>query len=351
MPKVRFVLPEVKSICESRPSHCPYCGGGIFQGHGVVNKPIRDTRLDKVVARRYRCTNCQRTFRHYPLGIDSHNQSQRTRALAAIFWGLGLSHNSISQVLSSLGSSIAKMTSWRDVQEVGVNLRRMPRATGPIAVIGVDETFPKVKGVKMTVGFVIEPDSRELLGIDFLVGQDQTEFLKWLRKYVEELGVKVIVSDDLATYKPVVEELGIEHQVCLAHVKKNVAKRLAKIEEPEDANSPLREEKERLRKLLTELSDDGGKELLEMEFRVKGEPKLKELVVDLNEKWRSLRCYKRIEGVPSTNNPTEQVIGRSKIRYKTIRGYKSVEGMMNGLYLTQWVWMPEEIRDATLLVA
>lgn len=343
MPKVRFVLPEVKSICDGRPSHCPYCGGGIFQGHGVVTKPIKDTRLDKVIARRYRCTTCNRTFRHYPSGVDKDDQSQRTRALAAIFWGLGLSHNSVSQVLTSLGAGIAKMTSWRDVQEIGVNLRKAPRATGPIEVIGVDETFPKVKGTKMTVGFVIEPDSRELVGIDLLVGQDQTEFLKWLRKYVEELGVKVIVSDDLATYKPVVEELGIEHQVCLAHVKKNVAKRLAKLE-------VMEEEKEKIWKLLTELAEDGGKELLEMEFSVKAEPKLKELVVDLNEKWRSLVCYKRIEGVPSTNNPTEQVIGRSKIRYKTIRGYKSVEGMMNGLYLTQWVWTPEQIREATSLV-
>ena len=343
MPKVRFVLPEVKTVCDGRPTQCPYCGGGIFQGHGAVTKPVKDTRIDKVIARRYRCTICQRTFRHYPSGIDSHNQSQRTRALAAIFWGMGLSHNSVSQVLSSLGAPIAKMTSWRDVQEVGVNLRRMPRATGSIAVIGVDETFPKVKGVKMTVGFVIEPDSRELLGIDLLVGQDQKEFLGWLRGYVEALGVKVIVSDDLSTYKPVVEELGIEHQVCLAHVKKNVAKRLAKIE-------VMEEEKEKLKKLLVELPDDGGEELLAMEFRVKQEPKLKELVVDLNEKWRSLVCYKGVEGVPSTNNPTEQVIGRSKIRYKTIRGYKSVEGMMNGLYLTQWVWTPQKIRDGASLV-
>jgi transposase-like protein len=349
MPKVRFVLPEVKSASEARPSQCPYCKGAIFQGHGVVTKPVKDTRLDRVIARRYRCTTCTRTFRHYPLGIDEHDQSQRIRALAAIFWGLGLSHNSVSQVLISLGVPIAKMTSWRDEQEAGVNLRRTPKDSRPIAVIGVDETFPKVKGVKMTIGFVMQPDSGELLGIDLLMGQDQAEFFNWLKRYVESYGVKVIVSDDLATYKPVVEELGIEHQVSLAHVNKNVARRLAKIKEPPD--SPLREEKEKLKKLLCELAEDGGKELLDMELRVKAEAKFKELVVDLNEKWRSLRCYKRIEGVPSTNNRTEQMIGRSKIRYKTIRGYKSIDGMMNGLYLTQWVWKPEEIRDRAALVA
>ena len=36
------------------------------------------------------------------------------------------------------------------------------------------------------------------------------------------------------------------------------------------------------------------------------------------------------------------MIGRSKIRYKTVRGYKSIEGMMNGLRLTQWVWGGED---------
>ena len=38
---------------------------------------------------------------------------------------------------------------------------------------------------------------------------------------------------------------------------------------------------------------------------------------------------------------TVRTIGRSKIRYKTVRGYKSEEGMMNGLGLTQWVWSGE----------
>ena len=32
------------------------------------------------------------------------------------------------------------------------------------------------------------------------------------------------------------------------------------------------------------------------------------------------------------------MIGGSEIRRKTPRGYKSVEGMMNGLWLTRRVW-------------
>ena len=54
--------------------------------------------------------------------------------------------------------------------------------------------------------------------------------------------------------------------------------------------------------------------------------------------WRSPLCHKRMRGVCDTNNVTERVIGRSKIRYKTMRGYKSLEGMMNGIWLTQSSW-------------
>ena len=44
-----------------------------------------------------------------------------------------------------------------------------------------------------------------------------------------------------------------------------------------------------------------------------------------------------MRGVCDTNDVTERVIGKIKIRYKTIKGYESVEGMMNGLRLTQRV--------------
>ena len=77
-----------------------------------------------------------------------------------------------------------------------------------------------------------------------------------------------------------------------------------------------------MRKLLDELSENGGKPLMLMEREVRKEPAMRRLAVDLCGKWRSLLCHKRMRGVCDTNNVTERVIGRSKIRYKTLRGYK-----------------------------
>ena len=90
---------------------------------------------------------------------------------------------------------------------------------------------------------------------------------------------------------------------------------------------------------------------MDMEREVREEPDLRRLAVDLLAKWRSLLCHKRARGVCDTNNVTERMIGRSKIRYKTIRGYKSIEGMMNGLWLTQRVWGESGIDMGELLVA
>ena len=97
--------------------------------------------------------------------------------------------------------------------------------------------------------------------------------------------------------------------------------------------------------LLSELPEWGGRELLAMERRVRGEPALRRLVVELCQKWRSLLCYRRAPGMPQTNNCTERAIGRSKIRYK------SMKGIMNGLGLTQWVWSGEEGLDLGELMA
>ena len=41
------------------------------------------------------------------------------------------------------------------------------------------------------------------------------------------------------------------------------------------------------------------------------------------------------------NNASERTISRSKVRYKTMRGYKSVDSMSNGIALTQGLYEDE----------
>ena len=41
--------------------------------------------------------------------------------------------------------------------------------------------------------------------------------------------MKAVAIYDLSTYKPVVDELGLERQVCVMHARKNMARRLRKV--------------------------------------------------------------------------------------------------------------------------
>ena len=51
-------------------------------------------------------------------------------------------------------------------------------------------------------------------------------------------------------------------------------------------------------------------------------------------------------GLDGTNNATERAIGKSEVRYKTMRGYKSEEGMTNGgIALTQWLYSGQDEHD------
>ena len=75
--------------------------------------------------------------------------------MAAILWGLGLSLASVSKILEIFGTGVGKTTVWRDVQEAGQALFGKKRWSGEVRVLGADETVFKVRGRKVSVGFVV----------------------------------------------------------------------------------------------------------------------------------------------------------------------------------------------------
>ncbi len=44
----------------------------------------------------------------------------------------------------------------------------------------------------------------------------------WIRALAETVGAEVVVSDDTDAFKTVADELGLDHQICRAHVNRNV---------------------------------------------------------------------------------------------------------------------------------
>ena len=365
--KISLIIPDVNACPTSRPCACRYCGEPYLHSHGTLTKPLRDHELTEVIVRRYKCVSCGRTFRHYPSGITKKDQSQRTQVLAALMYGLGLSCSAASHLLGALGAEVGKITVWRDAQEAGEALRRRKRPAGRVRVLGADETVYKVKGREVVVGFVVDGQSGRTLGFEVLFEGDGEAFKEWLEPYTKELGAEVLISDDNDSYGVATAELGLSHQLCIAHVRKYVKGRSKLILEQAEGEwgnqdqkyKKLEEDLKRLKEALEDLPEEGGKRIGRMhrEYLWARPPdpgeqasagyRMRMLTLELWQKWPKIRLHLRRPelGLDGTNNASERAIGRSKVRYKTMRGYKSLEGMSNGVVLTQWLYSGEDEHD------
>jgi hypothetical protein len=140
-------------------------------------------------------------------------------------------------------------------------------------------------------------------------------------------------------------------------------------DEEDEKYNKLEEDLKRLKGLLEELPEEGGKRIGRMhrqylwaepptkgqrgttEKRTKKKAtaayRMRMLTLELWNKWEKIRLHlKRPElELDGTNNASERSIGRSKVRYKTMRGYKSMDGMSNGIALTQWLYDGEYEHD------
>lgn len=336
-------LPDVKRKTEIRPRKCRYCQGETFQRWGRVRKRVRDSCLRSVQVYRFRCCHCGRTFRHYPPGVDGADQTQRLRKLVALFWVLGLSLRGVATALAAFSVPLSHMSVWRDLQEQA-DLLEKQRHWRPVRVLGLDGAY--VQGWdkrKHPVLVAVDVGRGQPVAIGYLDEYNPQAVRRFLEPLVQRLGVSVIVTDDLASFRSVAEKLGVEQQVCQFHLRRWVGRTLRELKEtvPKDWLWVLEE----IKSLLAELPPEGSRRLYELwkqipERRVgQAQPlsplsQLRDLLIRLSEHWHSYRVFDWDKDVPWTNNSTEQVIGRMKMRSRTVRGYKSWTGMQAALTLT-----------------
>lgn len=349
MPIVVLQLPDVKRKTEVRPQKCRYCAGETFQRWGKVGKPVRDNRCRNVQVYRYRCCNCQRTFRHYPQGVDQADQTQRMRKLAVMYWVMGLSLRGVVTALSVHGVKLSHMSVWRDLQEQAGQLEKQ-RHWQAVRVLGLDGAY--VHGWdkrKHPVLIAVDLGRGQPVAIGYVDEYNPQAVRRFLAPLVQRLGVSVIVTDDLASFRQVTQKLGVEHQVCQFHVRRWVGRTLHDLREtvPQEWLWVLDEVKD----LLAELPPDGSRRLYELwksipERRIgQAQPlsplsQLRALLLRLSDHWHSYRVFDWDKDVPWTNNGTERTIGRLKMRSRTVRAYKSWSGMSAALLLSGsgWGW-------------
>lgn len=335
-------LPDVKQKKGERPKACPYCGGGIFQRWGQVNKPVRDTRCRNVRVYRYRCCRCRRTFRDYPPGTSRADQSERLRMFAVLCWTLGLSYRRVCTILSGLKVRISHETVWRDAQQEGEKLKQRNRWR-KVRVMGVDGMVVGGWGGQRSVLVAVDLGSGEPVALGHVNEYDLPAVQQWLAELKQRLGVSVLVTDDLATYRIVAHRLQLGHQICQFHVRRWTGQALRRLREtvPKAWQWVLDD----VAQLLEVLPPDGDKRLYalwkQVAIRRSGRAKplsaleqLRDFLLRLSERWQDYCTFQHEPEVPWTNNLTEQAIGRMKMRARTVRGYKSWEGMQTGLLLS-----------------
>jgi transposase-like protein len=339
---VTLRLPDVKRQTEIRPKTCPNCYGTTFQRWGKVTKPVKDQRHRTISVYRYRCCHCWRTFRHYPEGVDRADQTRRLRKLVALMWVLGLSLRYTCTVLSAFGVSLSHMSVWRNLQEQA-DLQRQRRRWLSTRVIGVDGVYVRCQGKTQPVLVVVDLGRGEPIEIGYVDEHDPRAVARFLRPIVQRLGVSVVVSDDLQSYRTVTDQLDVEHQVCQFHLRRWVSGKLRQLRET--VPKQWRWVVEHTQTILDELPVDGDRQLIELYKQVniprQGRDQefspvdqLRWLLIRLSENWQRYRVFDWQPEVPWTNNGTEQLIGRMKMRARTVRGYKSTRGMLAALLLS-----------------
>ena len=342
MSNVTLQLPGVKACETSRPKQCPACGGEIFQRWGGRIRKVRDPHIREVLVYRYYCCTCRHTFRHYPEGVSQASQTERMRALAAIGWILGMSYRGQVRYLSGFGVKLGRMSIWRDVQ-AQAERNEKERYWKPVRVAGVDGVYVRGWGGTQAVLVVVDMGTGQPVTVGYVDEKNPQAVKKFLEPLVQRLGISVIVTDDLASYKQVAEALQLEQQVCQFHLRRWVGRTLHELKQtiPNEWLWVIEETKS----LIKELPLEGDRRLLELWRQIpetrQGRngselsplDQLRFLLVRLMQDWARYRVFDWQPDVPWTNNPTEQAIGRMKMRARTVRGYKTRPGMASGLML------------------
>lgn len=354
LPMFQFTCPPV----ESQPELvriCKLCKSEKVVINQTLRKPVKDSVFTEVMVVRLKCKACKYSFRIYPEGIKDYSaRTKRLVFLGVILYSAGLSYQKAVGFLNGmLGRELESfVTIWRDVQVIGEKLRRKKRALTlvgkhPSVVVGIDGTYVRVRGKEQPVLMAINAHDGTTITVSLANEWKEKELKQFLKEVAKEFGIAGIITDDLDTYKSASEKHHLPHQVCLAHVKKNIGKRLFKLK------TKIPKTYLEIVKGLLDPPQVEGNHLLQGMLK---DPKLwksgkrnkqwvalRGIIGDLLRNWQNYIAFLNhpLGLLPTTNNRTEQAIGRSKVRYKLTRGFKAQSAVLNFFSLTQSVGMKQ----------
>lgn len=312
---------------EPRPaSVCEWCSTKALYKWGKRMRKVKDRTHSQATLQRYRCKSCGHTFTTHPRGLERSPQTQPYQATLIALYLLGLSFRNVCRVLSLLGlPSVSFATVWRHLQSWGEN-SRCPRL--PTRWVGVDTTFVSVKGKTQGILIAVELGGRMVMVEAVGSPQEYQQAFATLR----HLGVEVVVSDDDQAFVAPIEDQGLRRQGCFWHAQRALGRAFRKLSHRE------REQWQEVIALLKEALKNPPPRPPQELFNAQSlplPPPLRGALVYILNLWNRLTLYQRLPGLPRTNNVTEQAIGRTKVRARSVRGFKSLSGTLNFFAATQ----------------
>jgi transposase-like protein len=261
--------------------------------------------------------------------------------MGIVLYSAGLSYTKVIAIIEMfLGRRFEdRITVWRDVQRVGEELRRRHFKvfkSGKSVRVGIDGGYFRVQGEKVCIMFAVDAKDSEMIYFDTKSEEEKVEIKEFVRELSKSMYLEGVITDDWENYKEEFERREIPHQVCLAHMKKNFKKQIRKL--PDTVPKPFIET---LTKLVEKPTPEGIlilEEYVQNPYLYTGEEQMtqtRELFAQLYRKWQHYTQYYHDTNLPSTNNHTERAIGRSKFRGRTTKGFKSREGLLNFISVTQ----------------
>jgi transposase-like protein len=350
------------------------------------SKSVRDTKYEQVQVYRRKCMRCKRTHRVYPRGVSHAQQTARLKGASILFYLLGISYRGVEDVLTALGFYLSHSAVYRNVQAAGKEARKQRQAwleqhRGKVRIVGGDLTYVRRQGEEVIIGVAVDAQQGMILDITMLHNQETETLKAWLQPILELTGAEVLTSDDADGFKAVADEAGVDHQVCRRHVTLNVLDFVAKTatqilhkppcvpEELDVSPEQMLADLESLEWIIAGHPEHGAKLLGEMYARYAKAPapskgkratlwyRMRNRILHLWDNWQRLTCYRTLQytkqlAVGETNNCTEQAIGWSvKERYRTMRGYKQNESILNVPSLTAWLRQQSPGYDMSQLIA
>jgi transposase-like protein len=238
--------------------------------------------------------------------------------------------------------ALSHMTVLRDVRALASQIRQQRQAC-QVRVLGLDGAVTRIAGQEVGVVVAVDLGSGEPVAVAALDETHVGAVMGWLGPLAQQLGVEVVVTDDLHSYQTVTEQLGLYHQRCLFHLRRWVGRTVRELR-PHLA-AEWHGILDQVTALVRALPTDGAIQLLQLWQQLPREgrahrkhdtalDKLRRLVWRLHHSWADYRLGLTQSDVPLTNNRTEQAIGRFKVRSRSVRGFKAWSGVEATMLLT-----------------